>query len=50
MLSSGKSSWLEIQRSGFEFGLYQIFWQVVGLERGPFSLVITIEELLENKK
>jgi hypothetical protein len=26
---------------------YQIFWEVVGLERGPLSLVSTIEELLE---
>jgi hypothetical protein len=25
---------------------YQIFWEVVGLERGPLSLVCTIEELL----
>jgi hypothetical protein len=25
---------------------YQIFWEVVGLERGPFSLVSTTEELL----
>jgi hypothetical protein len=24
---------------------YQIFWEVVGLERGPHSLVSTIEEL-----
>jgi hypothetical protein len=28
---------------------YQIFWEVVGLERGPLSLVSTIEELLEGK-
>jgi hypothetical protein len=26
---------------------YQIFWEVVGLERGPLSLVRIIEELLE---
>jgi hypothetical protein len=25
---------------------YQIFWEVVGLERGPLSLVSTIEDLL----
>jgi hypothetical protein len=25
---------------------YQIFWEVVGLERAPLSLVSTIEELL----
>jgi hypothetical protein len=28
---------------------YQIFWEVVGLERGPLSLMSTIEELLERK-
>jgi hypothetical protein len=27
----------------------QIFWRVVGLERGQLSLVNTIEELLERK-
>jgi hypothetical protein len=27
----------------------QIFWAVVGLERGPLSLVSTVEELLERK-
>jgi hypothetical protein len=31
---------------GFDFLRYQIFWEVVGLERGPFSLLNTIEELL----
>jgi hypothetical protein len=40
------SSWLQIQRSGFNFQHYQIFWEVVGLGRGPLSLVSTIEELL----
>jgi hypothetical protein len=45
--SSGQSSWLQIQRSGLHFRLYQILWEVVGLERGPLSLVSTIEELLE---
>jgi hypothetical protein len=43
------SSWLQIQRSGFDFRRYQIFREVVGLERGPLSLVSTIEELLERK-
>jgi hypothetical protein len=28
---------------------YQIFWEVVGLERGPLSLVSTTEELLERE-
>jgi hypothetical protein len=46
--SSGQSFWLQIQRSGFDFRRYQIFW-VVGLERGPPSFVSTIEELLERK-
>jgi hypothetical protein len=44
--SSGHSSWLLIQRSRFDSWRYQIFWDVVGLERGPLSLVSTIEELL----
>jgi hypothetical protein len=35
--SSGQSSWLQIQRSGFNCRHYQIFWEVVGLERGPLS-------------
>jgi hypothetical protein len=47
--SSGQRSWPQIQRSGFNSGRYQIFCEVVGLERGPLSLVSTIEELLERK-
>ena len=38
---------------GFDPRHYQIFWVVVGLERGPFSLVSLVrstEELLEWKK
>jgi hypothetical protein len=31
---------------GFDSRCYQIFWEVVGLERGPLSLVSTVEELL----
>jgi hypothetical protein len=46
--SSSQSSWLQIQRSGFDSRLYQIFCEVVGLERGPLSLVSTTE-LLERK-
>jgi hypothetical protein len=34
---------------GFDSWHYQIFWEVVGLERGPLSLVRIIEELLEWK-
>jgi hypothetical protein len=49
MWSSGHNSWLQIQRSGFDSWRYRIFWEVVGLERGPLSLVSTIEELPETK-
>jgi hypothetical protein len=43
--SSGQSSWLWIQRSQ----VYQIFREVVGLERDALSLVSTTEELLGRK-
>jgi hypothetical protein len=33
----------------FDYRPYQIFWEVGGQERGPLSLVIIIEELLEWK-
>jgi hypothetical protein len=33
------SSWLQVQRSWFDSRRYQIFWEVVGLERGPLSLM-----------
>jgi hypothetical protein len=42
---SGSSS----RGRGFDSRRYQTFWEVVGLERGPLSLVSTIEELLERK-
>jgi hypothetical protein len=48
--SSGQSSWLQIQRPGFDSRRYQIFGEIVGLERGPLSLVSTTEELLERKR
>ena len=35
---------------GFDPRRYQIFWVVVGLERGPLSLVRSIKEVLEWKK
>jgi hypothetical protein len=35
--------------SGFDSRRYQIFWEVMGLERGPLRLVRIIEELLEWK-
>jgi hypothetical protein len=34
---------------GFDSRRYQIFWEILGLERGPLSLVRIIEELLEWK-
>jgi hypothetical protein len=47
--SSGQSSWPQVQRSRFDSQHYQIFREVVGLERGLLSLVSTIEELLGRK-
>jgi hypothetical protein len=48
--SSGQSFWLQIRRPGFDFRQYQKKKKgVVGLERGPLSLVSTIEELLDRK-
>jgi hypothetical protein len=38
-----------MQRSGLDSRRYQIFWEVVGLERGPLSLVSTIVGLLARK-
>jgi hypothetical protein len=32
--------------AGLDYRRYQIFWEAVGLEGGPFSLVSTTEELL----
>jgi hypothetical protein len=46
--SSGQSSWLQIRRPGFDSRHYQKN-KVVGLERGPLSLVSTTEELLDRK-
>jgi hypothetical protein len=45
--SSGQSSCLEIRRPRFDSRHYQK--KVVGLERGPLSLVSTTEELLDRK-
>jgi hypothetical protein len=47
--SSVQSSWLQIQRSGFDSRRYQIFWELVVLERGPLSLMRKTEELLGRK-
>jgi hypothetical protein len=45
--SSGQSSWLQIRRPGFDSRHYKK--KVMGLERGPLSLVSKIEELLDRK-
>jgi hypothetical protein len=47
--SSGQNSWLQIKRFGFYSRRYQFSGEVVGLERGPLSLVGPTEELLEKK-
>jgi hypothetical protein len=47
--SRAESSWLQIHRSAFDSLPYQIFGDVMGLERGPLCLMSTIEELLERK-
>jgi hypothetical protein len=44
--SSGESSLLQIQRSRVRFPAIPDFWEAVGLEQGPFSLVSATEELL----
>jgi hypothetical protein len=46
---TGCFTYQQIQRSGFDSRHYQIFWEVVGMERDPLSLLSTIEELLERK-
>jgi hypothetical protein len=46
--SSGQNSWLQIRRPGFNSRHCQEN-KVVGLERGPLSLVSTTEELLDRK-
>jgi hypothetical protein len=47
--SGGQSSWLQIQRAGFDSRRYHIFLEVAGLERGPLRLISTIGELLKRK-
>jgi hypothetical protein len=38
--SNGQSFWLQIHRSGFDSRRYQIFWEVVNLERGSLCPVV----------
>jgi hypothetical protein len=42
-------NWLPLWSSGPSSQCYQIFWEAVGLEQGPLSLVRITEELLECK-
>jgi hypothetical protein len=50
MLSSGQSSWLQIRMSRVPFPATTRKKKVVGLERGPLSLVSSTEELLGRKR
>jgi hypothetical protein len=45
----GPPLWSVVRVSRFDSQRYQIFWEVVGLERGLLSLVSTTEELLGRK-
>jgi hypothetical protein len=47
LLCSGQSSCIQIQRSGLDSRRYQIFWEVVGLEQGPLSVVKITEKLFQ---
>jgi hypothetical protein len=56
MLQSGRLCGLVVRVSGYRsrgpgsiHGAAKFFWEVVGLERGPLSLVSTIGELLRRK-
>jgi hypothetical protein len=44
--SNGQNSWLRIQRSQVRFPALPVLSEIVGLERGPLSLVRITEELL----
>jgi hypothetical protein len=50
---SGAQLWSSVATDtevhGFDSRRYQIFWEVVGLERGSLSLVNTTEALLEKE-
>jgi hypothetical protein len=48
-LSHERTAGYRSRGPGFDSRRYQVFWEVVGLERGPLSLLSTTEELLERK-
>jgi hypothetical protein len=43
--SSDQNCWPHFRRSGLNSRRYQIFWEVVGLQRGPLGLMSILEEL-----
>jgi hypothetical protein len=47
--SIAQSSWLQIRRPGFDSRALPEEKKLVGLERGPLSLVSTTQELLDRK-
>jgi hypothetical protein len=47
--SGGQSSWLQIQRSEFDSRSYQIFWEVVILERVHSASWVQLRNCLEEK-
>jgi hypothetical protein len=47
--SSGQSYWLQIQRTGFDSRHYQIFWEVVYLERVHSAFWVQLRSFLEEK-
>jgi hypothetical protein len=44
------TQWIVYVEFNFVTVRIQIFWEIVGMERGPLSLVSTTEELFEKKK
>jgi hypothetical protein len=47
--SSGQSSWLQIQRSGFDSRRYQVFWEVVGLDGFHSASWVQLRSYLKEK-
>jgi hypothetical protein len=49
ILTAPLAQWSEFLATDADSRHYQIFREVMGLERGPLSLVSTTEELLDRK-
>jgi hypothetical protein len=47
--SSGQSPWLKTQSSGFDSRRYQIFWEVMGLQRVNSASWVQMSGYLEEK-